>query len=206
MKQVLNINLGTQTLTIHVDAYNYLCAFLDTIEKPIKNAQTAEETLANYEKRLVQQLMENREPSTIIDMEAIRTAIDTLGSPEVPISALYEDNEPLQTNSKDQNRRLYRDPENKIIAGVASGLAAYLGIKDPIWIRLAFVGATLAGFASIPIYVVLWMVMPMASSKTQLNAMNGKPVNVQNTAQRVAHQLDNLSNTIRHKFGNSTSS
>ena len=188
-------------MTIHVDAYNHLCAVLDTIEKPIKNAQVAEATLADYEEKLVKQLAQDVEPNAIIDIKAIRKAMDSLGSPEVPISALYDELELDSDFTTTDKRKLYRDPSNKIIAGVASGLAAYLGISDPIWVRIAFVGLMMAGFASAPIYILLWVVMPIASTSIDRKSMHGQPIDVASTANRVAHHLDNMSKGIRRKFG-----
>ncbi len=204
MKQVLNINLGGETITIHVDAYNYLCSYLDTIEKPIKNAQVAERVLSEYETKMVKLLMENKESNTIVNMDDIRAAIDTLGSPEIPISALYSDDKVFENRTRSRasstKRRLYRDRDNKIIGGVASGLAAYLGVHDPIWIRIGFVAMMMAGFASVPLYLVLWIAMPYANSRDELNT-NGETLDLSNTADRVALQLDNLSQGIRGKFG-----
>jgi phage shock protein PspC (stress-responsive transcriptional regulator) len=50
---------------------------------------------------------------------------------------------------------------NRVIAGVCSGLAEYFTI-DPILIRLAFVVLAFAGGASLLAYIVLWIVMPRA--------------------------------------------
>ena len=205
MKQVLNINLGGQTITIHVDAYNYLCSYLDSIEKPIKNAQVAERVLSDYENKMAKLFAAQKESNTIVNMDDVRTVIDTLGSPEIPISALYSDERTYEkrahTSSK---RRLYRDRENKIIGGVASGIAAYLGIHDPIWIRIAFVAMMVAGFASVPLYLVLWVAMPYAHSRDELNPQ-GETLDLSNTADRLALRLDDLSQGIRGKFGSRTS-
>jgi len=150
MKQVLNINLGGETITIHVDAYNYLCAYLDTIEKPIKNVQVAESVLSDYENRMAKLLLREKESNSIVNMVDIKNAIETLGSPEIPISALYSDDIVLEKRAKTSRRRLYRDRDNKIVGGVASGIAAYFGVHDPIWVRIGFVLMMVAGFASIP--------------------------------------------------------
>ncbi len=201
MKQVLNINLGGQTISIHVDSYNYLCSYLDSIEKPIKNAQVAQRVLAEYESKMAKLFVEQKESNTIVNMDDVRTAIDTLGSPEIPISALYSDERTYEKRSRNSaKRRLYRDRSNKIIGGVASGLAAYLGVHDPIWIRIGFVALMMAGLASVPLYLVLWVAMPYANSRDELN-QQGETLDLSNTADRLALRLDDLSQGIRGKFG-----
>ena len=57
-------------------------------------------------------------------------------------------------------RRLYRRRDNRVLAGVASGLADYLG-ADPVWIRVAFVAATFFGGIGILAYLVAWVAMPV---------------------------------------------
>lgn len=59
-------------------------------------------------------------------------------------------------------RRLVRRPEGKMIAGVCTGLAAYLGV-DVVAVRIGVV--LLAVFTGIGLigYLVAWLVMPMAA-------------------------------------------
>jgi phage shock protein PspC (stress-responsive transcriptional regulator) len=61
------------------------------------------------------------------------------------------------------NKQLYRSEANRMIAGVAGGLGEYFEV-DPTLIRLAFVLLTLSGGSGILIYIVLWIIIPTASS------------------------------------------
>jgi phage shock protein C len=56
--------------------------------------------------------------------------------------------------------RLYRSQTDKVIAGVCGGLAKYFSI-DPALMRLAFVVFALAGGASVLLYIVLWIAVPV---------------------------------------------
>jgi len=56
--------------------------------------------------------------------------------------------------------RLYRSVTDKAIAGVCGGLAHYFNI-DPALVRLAFVVFALAGGASVLLYIVLWIAVPV---------------------------------------------
>lgn len=58
--------------------------------------------------------------------------------------------------------RLVRSENEKMLAGVCGGLAAYLGV-DPVLVRLAFVILLLASGVGLAIYVILWIVMPSES-------------------------------------------
>ncbi len=56
-------------------------------------------------------------------------------------------------------RRLYRSRDERMLGGVAGGLAEYFDV-DPTLVRLAFVFASLyLGFGLLP-YIVLWIVIP----------------------------------------------
>ena len=56
--------------------------------------------------------------------------------------------------------RLTRSRENKMLAGVCAGLATYLDI-DPVFVRLAFLVLLFASGIGLPIYLILWIVMPL---------------------------------------------
>ena len=56
-------------------------------------------------------------------------------------------------------RRIYRLTDNKVIAGVCSGLGEYFDI-DPTWIRLLFLLSIFANGLGILAYIVAWIVIP----------------------------------------------
>jgi phage shock protein C len=59
-----------------------------------------------------------------------------------------------------ESKKLYRSRNNRMIAGVCSGLADFFGI-DPTVVRLVFVAGALLGFGSfILIYLVMFIVVP----------------------------------------------
>lgn len=55
--------------------------------------------------------------------------------------------------------RLTRSSNDKIIAGVAGGIASYLAI-DPVFVRIGFLILLFASGIGFPIYLILWVVMP----------------------------------------------
>lgn len=57
-------------------------------------------------------------------------------------------------------RRVYRSRDDRVIGGVAGGLAAYLGI-DPVLMRIAFVALGIAGVGVLA-YLVGWIAIPEA--------------------------------------------
>jgi signal transduction histidine kinase/phage shock protein PspC (stress-responsive transcriptional regulator) len=62
---------------------------------------------------------------------------------------------------------LRRDPDRKLVAGVASGIARTLGI-DPLLVRVGFVIATVASGLGVPLYLLGWIFMAPASGGAPL--------------------------------------
>lgn len=60
-------------------------------------------------------------------------------------------------------RRLRRSVSDKVVGGVAGGLGHYFEL-DPVLVRIAFVLLVLAGGSGILLYIVLWIVMPEATT------------------------------------------
>jgi phage shock protein C len=59
--------------------------------------------------------------------------------------------------------RLTRNTTDKMVAGVCAGLGEYFSV-DPVIVRLIFVLVTLSSGLGLPIYAVLWMIMPAQSA------------------------------------------
>ncbi|MBX2953990.1 MAG: PspC domain-containing protein [Leadbetterella sp.] len=80
-------------------------------------------------------------------------------------------------------RKFYRNPDDKVIGGVASGLASFLRMDVKI-VRIIFV---VSGFMVIGIilYMLLWIVAPTAHSVTQKLQLEGQPVTIENIEKSV---------------------
>jgi phage shock protein PspC (stress-responsive transcriptional regulator) len=82
-------------------------------------------------------------------------------------------------------KKLFRNPDDKVLGGVASGLSGYFGIDTP-YIRLAFVFLTLAGGTGVVIYLILWIITPVANSITERIKMKGGEIT-----------LDSIDSTVK---------
>jgi phage shock protein PspC (stress-responsive transcriptional regulator) len=88
-------------------------------------------------------------------------------------------------------KRLYRDSDNAILAGVCSGLASYFSI-DPIVIRLIFIILTIANGIGILIYFVMWLIVPPAKTSMQKLEMQGEPISLENIEEIVKEKSEML--------------
>jgi phage shock protein PspC (stress-responsive transcriptional regulator) len=94
------------------------------------------------------------------------------------------------------HRKLYRDPDNRYLAGVSSGLAHYFGIA-PLYVRIIFVVLQFfLGFGMVA-YLLLWFIMPEAETNTQKLEMMGEPVNLSNLEKLVRSEVEHLSANLK---------
>jgi len=84
-------------------------------------------------------------------------------------------------------KKMYRDPEQRVIGGVAAGIAAFFGLDLAI-VRILFVVFGIFGVGIIT-YIILWIALPEARSITERMQMQGEPVT-----------LSNIESTVKKKF------
>ena len=126
MKKVLHINLGSYPFTIDVDAYEMLDAYFLTLEKHFRKNDNPDEIVYDIESRMAELFIENAGENSILTKKDIEEAIKIMGKPED-----FDDEESVETDDstkpkeeKESNyhyrtgRKLYRDPENKVISGL----------------------------------------------------------------------------------------
>ena len=204
MKKTLSIHLGRQLFVIEEDAYDRLQAYLKKLETSLANESGITEIVEDIEMRfaelLTQYLGETRQVVTISD---IQKAISSLGEPE-EITEEAEQPKQNQANNQDSNgqKRMYRDMDNAMLGGLASGLASYLSI-DPVIVRAIFVIFGFMGFG-IPVYIILWIIVPSAKTPSERLQMKGKPVNIdtlkeefEKTASRLKDDTINAANKFK---------
>ena len=135
--------------------------------------------MEGIEERMAELLLERCGQSGVVTMADIQSVIDILGQPERIEADDPEPGQPKETPRK----KLYRDMENKRIAGVCAGLGSYFNY-DVVLIRVLFAAVTLilffggakhgvwslSGFAA---YAVLWLAMPAARTAQERWAMKG---------------------------------
>lgn len=202
MKKTLTINLGGTVYHIDEDAYILLDNYLNNLRYHFRKHEGADEIVHDMEDRIAElfneYLHEGHQVVTIREVEAV---IARMGKPE----DLNDGSEEGETDSEraadadpseTATRRLFRDPDDRILGGVASGWAAYLG-WDPTWVRLAFILIGLIFHGFIFIYLIAWIIMPLARTATEKLQMRGEPVNVENIGKTVTDGFERVNESIR---------
>ncbi|MFD2933281.1 PspC domain-containing protein [Spirosoma flavum] len=94
-------------------------------------------------------------------------------------------------------KKFFRNPEDKVLGGVASGIAAYFGVDTGI-IRLLFVLGIVFFGVGFLLYIVLWMIAPTANTLTEKMEMQGQPITLSNIEHSIKQNL-NINETANNE-------
>ena len=170
MNKTININIAGSVFQIDDDAFEKLRNYLQAVNLRFRQIPDGHEALDDFEARVAEIFLTKKGITGIITHADIEEMIGIMGRPEDIDDGYYEDNfeEPATKNQ----RRLYRNPDEKIISGVAGGIGAYTNI-DPVWIRVLFIITTIAWGFGFFVYLALWVALPMANDHLRMQELYG---------------------------------
>jgi phage shock protein PspC (stress-responsive transcriptional regulator) len=175
MKKIININFHSRVVPIEESAYEILQQYIESLRRHFANEEGRDEIISDIENRFAELFSETLKKGAACITDAdVNAIITSMGRPED-----FGDEEPAaanagtsagqqgsysqqQTYATSEPRRLYRADNDKILGGVASGLANYLNI-DPAIVRILFVLMCFGGGAGVLLYIILWVVLPTKS-------------------------------------------
>lgn len=183
MNEVTQIHLGRQSYTIAADAHVALRAYLKAIKE-----EAGSDVANEVELRMAELLTEQ---GVVGDKVVLMPDIDKLKAQLGLPQDFKEDDDSVDKPAdvpRSQAKRLFRDTQNGMVAGVAAGLGAYFGI-DVLFVRILFVIATLAWGWGLLLYIALWLLVPEAKTSSDRLRMQGKAVTV-DSLKRVVESAD----------------
>ena len=179
MKKVMNVSLGGRNFTLEDDAYNRLSAYLEhyRVRLTVPEGQKAE-VMDEIEGRIAELFYQTiGESGRVVTLALVQQVAGTLGMPDGSSeSGSTAASAPAGTLAK----KLYRDVDEKRIAGICSGLALYLDV-DVTLIRILMLVALICGSAGFWIYVIFWIAVPVADTpakKCELRGLAPTPENM----------------------------
>jgi phage shock protein C len=205
MQRIIQINIAGRVLPIEEDAYLILKEYISTLERSFAGAD-GKEIIEDIENRIAELFgirLQGGAPA--IDRFDVQKVIDTLGSAsdlhDGPGSQSQNSKQRTYTNTSaganwsqrpGSRPRLLRDPYDKVVGGVCSGIAHYFDI-DPVIVRLVMVVLFLTFGVGFLAYIIAMAVIPLAKSREELNNMtNGNPVTFHDITHNVGEELQDL--------------
>jgi len=169
MGKTININLGGTLFQIDEDAFRILRDYLQAINNRFGHVQGGHETIEDIEARIAEIFQTRRGLAGVITRENVDDMISIIGKPEDFDLGGTDPVEPVYTSKK---KRMYRDPDDTIIGGVCSGIAAYLD-TDPVLFRILFVLFAIFFGVGLLVYLALWIALPAARTDSQKRELFG---------------------------------
>ena len=172
MNKTIIININSIVFHIEEDAYEILRSYMIDIKKHFSTNEDSAEILQDIENRIAEMFSERihtgrkevistqdveeiiAQMGKVSDFESVENDIDS--NP----SSTYTD----ETFKGTYEKKLMRNPDDKVLGGVCSGLGYYFGMEAK-WVRILFVLCFLFAGTGILLYVVLWAVMPLATKR-----------------------------------------
>ncbi len=210
MKEVIKVSIARVSFTLDKDAHSALEQYIAELKEHYRNESGSSEIIDDIEERIMELLVERGLRERVVTLEDINSIITVLGHPkDIDADSGYIGKGYGQSakNEPKKGKKLYRDINNKVIAGVCSGLGAYLKI-DAVFVRiiflvLAFFAPVLEGLMRIflirpnihysdetlgfmlIVYIILWIITPPARTVEQRCAMYGESVGIDDIQKKV---------------------
>ena len=200
MNKTTSINLGGYFFHIDEDAFKKLSNYFDAVRRSL-SPDGREEIIKDIESRISEIFTEKLGTTKqVIGLKEVDDVIAIMGQPE---DYKIEDEAPKNeyyssySNSGSSTKKLYRDKENSLLGGVMSGLGHYFGV-DPLWLRIIMVILFFGFGTGLVLYLILWILVPEATTTSQKLEMRGEPINISNIEKKVKEGFSEISD----KFSN----
>ena len=203
------MNLSGIIFHIEEDAYDKLNNYLSTIKGYFRNSEGCDEIMSDIEARITE-MLQGKVSTTkqAVLMSDVESIIAIMGKPE-DFAGESGSTQSEQTNNKDSNsiskrRRVFRDPDDKIIGGVCSGIANYFDF-DPIWLRLGFAISLFVFGSGFLLYIILLIIIPKAKTTAEKLEMRGEKVDINNIKNAVNEEFQEFKTKMKD-FGSEVKS
>lgn len=183
MKKTHNINIGNSIVHIEEDAYEMLTVYLNEVKQHFSKNADDFEIVTDIENRIAEMFAEKlaAQQRQVINIEDVRAVIQQMGSVKDFETSEEAETEYIAPPEYEPVKKLYRDTDRAMVAGVCAGLGHYLDVNIK-WVRL-FTFLTIILFGSgILAYIIFWIMVPKAKTRAEKMEMRGEETNLRGFA------------------------
>lgn len=188
MKKTFTINISGTVFHIEEDAYEVLQQYLVNLKNHFGSTEEGKEIISDIEARIAEIFSEkSADQKMVVTIEMVNEIVEIMGTPED--FAEEEGEDEVISGDKKRKRRLYRDPDHRVLGGVCGGLAAYFSM-DPVILRIIFaVLFFITSGAALLAYLILWIAVPKAKNTAQRLEMRGQEATVKNIEKSIKEEV-----------------
>lgn len=193
MQKVISINLNGNAYQLDESGYETLREYLAGAETALSSNPDRAEIMADLEQAIAEKCQRFLGPhKSVLSASEIDQIVKEMGPIETAEDATGADSKTTDgaqdSHTTPRPKRLYRNPDGAMIAGVCNGLASYFGV-DVTFVRIGFVlTAILSKGAGIIIYVAMMFIVPEARTGEERAAAGGAPFNAKEVIERAKQQ------------------
>lgn len=205
MNKTIIININSIVFHIEEDAYEMLRVYMIDIKRHFSTSADSGEILQDIENRIAEMFSEHIKSGRkeVINKDDVALVISQMGrvsdfedlsDEEVASNKTFtkeEESQSEENKSFRTGKKLMRDPDDTTVGGVCSGLGHYFGIQSK-WMRILFILFVLFGGSGVILYVILWVVMPLATSRVDRMAMRGEAPNLHNFKKNFEEEMEGV--------------
>jgi phage shock protein PspC (stress-responsive transcriptional regulator) len=211
MNKTVTINISGIIFHIEEDAYESLSKYLITIKGYFSKTDGGNEIMSDIESRIAELLQQkisaSKQVVLMMDVDHVKSIMgkpEEFGGEHTKEETSSNEEQP-NIGAEKVKRRLFRNPDEKAIGGVCSGLAEYFDV-DTVWIRLAMFLLIFFGGISLWVYIILWIIIPEAKTTADKFAMRGESANINNIMQSFKDEANDVKNRFKNNdFANTAS-
>lgn len=215
MNRTIIININSIVFHIEEDAYETLRSYMIEIKRHFSQSIDSGEILLDIENRVAEMFLERIQQGKkeVISLQDVQEVIAQMGRvSDFEEAEGYNEEKPLEEDKEEASegafrmsyeKKLMRNGDDKVVGGVCSGLSYFFGIQTK-WVRILFVLFFLFGGSGVLLYIVLWIVMPMATSRADRMAMRGEEPNLQNFKKNFEEEMENYKDDFSNVQGHIT--
>lgn len=203
MKKTFTINISGTVFHIEEDAYGILQKYLINLKNHFGLSEEGQEIIIDIEARIAEIFTsKSTNEEKVITVAWVNEVIVIMGTPEDFAEEEGSDLDDSIASEAKRKRRLYRDPDHRVLGGVCGGLAAYFNM-DPAILRVLFVVLLFAtSGAGLLAYLVLWIAVPKAINTNQRLEMRGQEATVKNIEKSIKEEVKEVKESYK-KFKDS---
>ncbi len=198
MQRIIQITIGGRVIPIEELAYARLNDYISLLERQFAGEPGRDEIIMDIENRIAELFSIRLESGAqSIDVSDVQKVIATLGNPSEFNETGAEDNSQQSYNQytppyETGARRIYRNPNDKMLGGVCSGIANYFDI-DTVLVRLVFAIMFLTMGIGLVAYILAWIIIPVARTPQEMYYMKGAaPMDFQTMKKNMGDELQDL--------------
>jgi phage shock protein PspC (stress-responsive transcriptional regulator) len=209
MNKTVTTNIGGFIFHIDDIAYEKLSQYLNTIKGYFKQSEGRDEIIGDIEARIAEMFREKTgNTKQVVTMKDVDEVIAVMGQPEAfagegDASGSYSESASSAAENETARkgrRRIFRDPDEKVLGGVCSGISSYFNI-DPIILRGIFAISFFVFGSGFLLYLILWIIIPKAKTTADKLEMRGESVNVHNIEKNIREEMNDLKERLNNLSG-----